>query len=480
MDQQTWFLQLSKEQKEALYFAELENYSEKMVVNLEGRIVFINAKYADEFHSTPEQIEGMMVEDLVKNNSRLVPPILDMPDFESPYVPYAERVQGEGRPPSMIRAPLRSGDGTLVGYMFYDGMDWLQRYRSLYDKLNEMEDQYYYHATKGSRPASSHLVGESEALQHVKRLAISAGRSNATVLIEGATGTGKEVIANTVYAASRRSGKPFVKLNCAAIPKELAESELFGYEDGAFTGARRGGKMGLFESADGGTILLDEINSLDLATQAKLLRVLQERAISRVGGHVSTPIDVRVIAISNRPLEELVAEGSFREDLFYRLNVLHIHVPLLRERPEDIPALVHRFVELCNQEMDKHVDTIDPRIYDMLKRQSWPGNVRQLQNWVERAMASVWKRTLTLANFYWVTPKLDSSGDEHEQERILVATQDHTLSEIMAQVEAQVIANTLKSCGGNKSRAASILGISRQMLHRKLRSRPPEAPGPME
>lgn len=470
MNQQDWFLQLSQAEKEALYLAELENYSEKMVVNLEGRIVFINQKYAAEFHATPAQIEGMMLEELLRNNSRLVPPILDMQDFESPYVPYAERIQSQMRPPSLIRAPLRSSDGTVLGYMLYDGVDWLQRYRSLYNKLNEMEDQYWYHAAKESRPAASDLVGTSELLLEVKKMAIAAGRSNATVLIEGPTGTGKEVIANTVRAASSRSKQPFVKLNCAAIPKELMESELFGYEEGAFTGARRGGKVGLFEAANHGTILLDEINSLDLTAQAKLLRVLQERVVSRVGGSTPVPINVRIIAISNQPLEELVDKGVFREDLFYRLNVLHINVPPLQKRPEDIPPLVRRFVELCNDTMDKHVDTIDPEIYDMLQSQPWPGNVRQLQNWVERAMASVWKRTLTLANFFWVTPKLNPEALQGNGEHILVSTQQRTLVQIMAQVERDVIQSTLERCGGNKSKAADLLGISRQMLHRKLKA----------
>ena len=470
MDRQTWFLQLSKQEKEALFLAEMENYSEKMVVNMEGRIIFINEKYAAEFRHTPAELEGMLLDDLIRMNSRYVPPILDLPDFASPYVPYADRIQSQMKPPSLIRAPLATEDGTPIGYMLYDGQDWLQRYRSLSDKLSELEDEYQYSFPSRRRPVSSQLEGKSQKLRELKRSAIQAGRSNATVLIEGETGTGKEVVANAIHAASKRSAKPFVKLNCAAIPQELMESELFGYEEGSFTGAKRGGKIGLFEAANHGTILLDEINSLGLAAQAKLLRVLQERVITRVGGNIPIPIDVRVIAISNRSLEAMAEEGLFRLDLFYRLNVLHINVPPLREHPEDIPELVYRFVELCNLEMEKHVDAIDPKIYNILMAQDWPGNVRQLQNWVERAMASVWKKTLTPANFYWVTRKASSGClQDNNMNSFLLALEDETLAQTMDRLEQQVISTVLKRCGGNKSTAAARLGISRQMLYRKMK-----------
>ena len=273
-------------------------------------------------------------------------------------------------------------------------------------------------------------------------------------------------MANEVFSASARSGKRFVTLNCAAIPQELIESELFGYEEGAFTGARRGGKLGLFELANEGVILLDEINSLSLSAQAKLLRVLQERRVDRVGGDKSIPINVRVIAISNCPLEQMVAEGAFREDLYYRLNVLHIAVPPLRERTEDIPDLIRLFVQRCNLEMEKNVDQIDPKVYEYMQAQPWPGNVRQLQNWVERAMASTWKNVLMLSNFYWVDTRqpavhLDSSP--------LKTGRQLPLPQMMDELERDIIASVLKQSGGNKKRAAEVLGISRQMLHRKIK-----------
>ena len=466
MNRKDWFTACSAVEKEALYRAELENYSEKLVVNGEGRIVFINEKYAAEFGKTPADIEGMTMAELF---SRIkAPVILDIRDFDIPFIPHVDAVPGksDGYIPIFIRSPLMDEKGAHVGDMIYDGQTWLRRYRGLYDKLNELVDEYQYlHAAKRSN-TNARFVGSSTAVVQLKRAILLAAKTNATLLIEGETGTGKEVVANEVFSASARSGKRFVTLNCAAIPQELIESELFGYEEGAFTGARRGGKLGLFELANEGVILLDEINSLSLSAQAKLLRVLQERRVDRVGGDKSIPINVRVIAISNCPLEQMVAEGAFREDLYYRLNVLHIAVPPLRERTEDIPDLIRLFVQRCNLEMEKNVDQIDPKVYEYMQAQPWPGNVRQLQNWVERAMASTWKNVLMLSNFYWVDTRqpavhLDSSP--------LKTGRQLPLPQMMDELERDIIASVLKQSGGNKKRAAEVLGISRQMLHRKIK-----------
>lgn len=469
MEKKDWFEQRSQIEKEALYKSELEHYSEKMVLNTENRIIFINAKYAAEFGKRPEELEGVLFDEFMAEAKDKVPPILEISDFASPYIPYVERLQNDGRPRVFLRAPLISEDNVVLGHMIYDGRDWLQRYRSLFLKLNEMEDEYQYLNQNQNREANAQFVGSSPVITQLKHEILQIAQINATLLIEGETGTGKEVVANHVYQASKRHGKPFVKLNCAAVPYELMESELFGYEEGAFTGARKGGKKGLFEQANGGTILLDEINSLNLSAQAKLLRVLQEHVVTKVGGGKPIPIDVRVIAISNRPLQEMVEEGTFREDLYYRLNVLHIQVPPLRKRLEDIPELVHLFVEKCNKEMDKHVDTIDPQIYVLLKKQNWPGNVRQLQNWIERSMATVWKKTLSLANFYWVDTNPAGNAVGFPLTQKLTASRKQNLSQIMSKLEQEIITNTLSDCGGNKTQAAQILGISRQMLHRKLK-----------
>ncbi len=465
MTREDWFSQCSAKEQEALYRAELENYSEKLVVNSEGRIVFINSRYAEEFGKKPEDVIGTMAEDFFTEHGR--PPIFELNDFASPYIPYVDRINMADYHPVFIRSPLTDAEGVCRGFMFYDGQEWLKRYQNLYDKLNTLESEHQYLHLSKSTPENRHFIGDSPAIQQLKLEILHAAQNNATLLIEGETGVGKEVVANEVCRASARRDKPYIKLNCAALPQELIESELFGYEEGAFTGARRGGKAGLFEQANGGTILLDEINSLNLPAQAKLLRVLQERVVTRVGGNKTLPLDIRVIAISNRSLEEMVEENSFRGDLYYRLNVLHINVPPLRERSSDIPSLVHFFVRQCNEEMGKHVDKVDPQVYALLKGQYWPGNVRQLQNWVERAMATVWKNTLLPSNFYWTQRRQGSVPDDGELN--LSAVEGGSLAQMMERLESEIIKTTLRQCEGNKTKAAQLLGISRQMLHRKIR-----------
>lgn len=331
-----WFEQCSASEKEALYRAELEHYSEKMVLNLEGRIVFINDKYAAEFGLVPGDVEGSTPEHLFSD--RKMPLILDMDDFATPYVPGSDQMDSQAGQ-ALIRAPLLDNNNQILGHMIYDGWDWLRRYRMLSEKLSELlKDSKLLQQRKG-HGNNSRLIGNSPVITQLRREILLAAKTNATVLIEGETGTGKEVIANEIYHNSNRSKKPFIKINCAALPATLIESELFGYEDGAFTGAKRGGKIGLFEEAGDGIIMLDEINSLALDAQAKLLRVLQERVINRIGGGTDISIKARVIAISNQSLEEMSREGTFREDLYYRLNVIAISSPPLRTHLDDIPQL---------------------------------------------------------------------------------------------------------------------------------------------
>ena len=229
------------------------------------------------------------------------------------------------------------------------------------------------------------LVGESEAMQNVFKLVLKIARSSTTVLIRGESGTGKELIARSIHHRSRRAGSNFFDINCAAIPETLLESELFGYERGAFTGADRR-KIGLFEAASGSTLFLDEIGDLSLPLQGKILRALQEKEIRRLGGNESIPVDVRVLAATNRDLEEMMKAGTFREDLYYRLNILPIVLPPLRERREEIPIIADRFVRRIAAEHGKPISGIDPETLRVLLRYDWPGNVRELESILERAV----------------------------------------------------------------------------------------------
>src|SRR2546428_2144776 len=229
------------------------------------------------------------------------------------------------------------------------------------------------------------IIGSSPALESVLEQVERVGPTDSTVLIQGETGTGKELIAKAIHNLSSRCGRPFVRLNCAAIPLDLLESELFGHEKGAFTGAIAQ-KTGRFELADKGTLFLDEVGDIPLGLQPKLLRVLQEQEFERLGSNKTHKVDVRLIAATHRDLPAMVKQGTFREDLYYRLKVFPIHVPALRQRPEDIPRLVQHFTALYAQRMNRRIDVIPPATMDALVRYQWPGNVRELQNFIERAV----------------------------------------------------------------------------------------------
>jgi transcriptional regulator with PAS, ATPase and Fis domain len=279
------------------------------------------------------------------------------------------------------------------------------------------------------------------------------------VLITGESGTGKELFAQAIHNAGPRSGGPFVGINCAAIPRDLLESELFGYDSGAFTGARRGGRPGKFELAEGGTILLDEIGDMPLEMQAKLLRVLQERVTQRLGGTREIPLNCRVIGTTNRDLGAEVARGMFRQDLYFRLRVIHIDLPPLRTRPEDIEVLAQHFLQIYSARLGKAVHEIAPHIMDALRRYPWPGNIRELEHVVERAVLLV-KGTRIGAT--------DLQLDEDEATADAMASNGSLAGQTVHEVERRLIFDTLKRTNNNRSHAARMLGISVRTLRNKL------------
>jgi DNA-binding NtrC family response regulator len=310
------------------------------------------------------------------------------------------------------------------------------------------------------------LVGLSPKMQEVYKLVGKVSMSKSTVLIEGESGTGKELIAKAIHSNSPRADHPLITVNCGAIPENLLESELFGYERGAFTGAITR-KIGLFELADGGTIFLDEIGEMPLQLQVKLLRVLQERVITRLGGGEPIPVDVRVIAATNRSLPELIKRNQFREDLYYRLNVVPIRVPPLRERKEDIPLLIRHFLAKYQQELGKTVTHLSKQAVDLLLNHDWPGNVRQLEHVIERAVVLAGGAVILPEH---IMPALypDEPGDTAGSADAADPYEGKTLREILQQVERDVIARTLRKTNGNKLRTAKILGMSRRALLYKI------------
>jgi two-component system response regulator HydG len=309
------------------------------------------------------------------------------------------------------------------------------------------------------------IIGRSPAMTQLLETVAQVAPSEATVLIAGESGTGKELIAGAIHFNSHRKSGPFIKINCAAITETLLESELFGHEKGAFTGADRR-KEGRFSQAHGGSLFLDEISEMSLTMQVKLLRVLQEREFTRVGGENTIHVDVRVIAATNKDLNELISRGAFREDLYYRLNVVGMEIPTLRQRREDIPLLAQHFMETFSAKNRKEIKGFTPQAMEYLIKYDWPGNVRELMNAVERAV--VLSRADYLAETDFPVIQSTVAGNEVSQTRVQEPglAGDTSLEEI----ERATILKTLEAVGGNKSETARRLGITRKTLHKKLKS----------
>lgn len=307
-----------------------------------------------------------------------------------------------------------------------------------------------------SKVKISKLIGKSSAMNKLQELINQVADSKASVIITGESGVGKEVVANAIHELSSRSDKPMINVHCAALSESLLESELFGHEKGAFTGANTQ-KKGRFELADTGTIFLDEIGEINPSTQIKLLRVLQERSFERVGGEDVLEVDVRVITATNRDLKEEIEKGNFREDLYYRLNVVNIHIPPLRERKEDIPLLVNAFVEEFAMDNGKAIKAIDPKALRKLTSYSWPGNIRELRNSVESAVVFTKGEVITEDD---LPPSILNSSD---MENIVIP-----LGSTLAESEKIIISETLRAEKSNKSKTSEVLGIGRKTLHRKI------------
>ena len=310
------------------------------------------------------------------------------------------------------------------------------------------------------------IIGAGDSISQVKKKAKQFAEVDSTVMILGETGTGKELFAQSIHNASQREDKPFVAVNCAALPENLLESELFGYVEGAFTGARKGGKIGLFELAHSGTIFLDEISEISPTLQARMLRVIQEKEVVRIGDDRITPVDIRIIAATNRDIRRQVEKGEFREDLYYRLNVLRLKIPPLRKRKEDIPELVYHFIKIKSVELNKFVNSITNDALNKLKSYHWPGNVRQLENIIERSIVvskgkeidanSILEATDNSPNFIGV----DSQSDKPEY----VSTEG-----VLKKIEIDMIKKVLEESKGNRALAAGKLGISVTTLWRRMK-----------
>ncbi len=342
-----------------------------------------------------------------------------------------------------LTKPLNLDQLILIVKRALESRELAIKHRELLEQLN-------------SRKSFESIIGKSAEMQKIFATVRKAADSKASVLITGESGVGKELIANALHNLSPRRDKPLIKVHCAALSENLLESELFGHEKGAFTGAVAR-KRGRFELAAGGTIFLDEIGEIDQNVQIKILRVLQDKRFERVGGEETIEVDVRVIAATNRDLEKEIAEGRFREDLYYRLNVVHIHVPPLRERRDDIPLLIASFLQEFAKENGKNIEGIDARARSALYKFDWPGNIRQLRNCLESAVVMCSSSVITLED---LPPSIAGSGED--------ALISIPAGIPMEEAEKILIQQNLAINKGNKSKTADILGIGRKTLHRKL------------
>jgi len=352
-----------------------------------------------------------------------------------------------------VRIPITE----KIGFGF-NNENAVRQHQKLYDEVKKFQSAKY---------CFEDIIGESEVLAKTKSMAEFVADGVSSMLIYGETGTGKELFAQSVHNASERRYRPFVALNCGALPASLIESNLFGYEEGAFTGAKKGGSPGAFEQANGGTIFLDEISEMEISLQTKLLRVLQEREVVRVGGFKAKKIDVRVIASTNKELNDLIADGKFRQDLFYRLNVVQLKIPSLRERVGDIVLLARYFIYKFALSFGKPIEDIDNGTLKILQNYSWPGNVRELQNCIESAMNMVRDESILLPEHL---PVYLRQGQRALQESVVVeiGNEGLNLKEALSSAEKLIIQKALEMAKYKKVKAARILGISTATLWRKL------------
>lgn len=440
----------------------LESIPGVVVIDMTGTVVYVNEQCAGYFAMERSLILGKhilevfpgskMVDGLKKDQIGL--------EFYSTYL-------GIG---ITIQVPLFK-DGQKVGLLEYDATQDSQFLYDLSDSYSRFLDKELKHLTKqiikleGAKYSIHNIAGSSKAAMNLKEAIISAAKTNSTVIITGETGTGKELVAHAIHNLSSRRKNRMVKINASAFPENLVESELFGYERGAFTGAIKEGKKGKFELANQGTLFIDEINQMPLSVQPKLLRVLQEKEIDRIGGDSSIPIDVRMIVATNQDLKEMVKRRTFREDLFYRFNVIEIKIPPLRERLDDLEELIDSIIEDLNDSLGLTVTGVDQSAISLLKTYHWPGNIRELHNVVERAMNYTLGTILTAKDFDLDKVQEGSELISYVEEN----GSDNPIELVKRKAERDLIISALERFDNNKTKTADYLNIARPLLYQKMK-----------
>ncbi|AJD29665.1 sigma 54-interacting transcriptional regulator [Clostridium sporogenes] len=427
-----------------------------VVINENGKIVMMSECYKKFINC--KNPEGKYIRDVIKDT--MLHRVLKTGNTE-----FGEVQKINDSEVITMRIPIKA-EGRIIGaigkIIFKDINDFYFLSRKL-DSLENTQKCYHKKSEKNRRAKYffKDIIGNSSESKNVKILAKKSANTNSNVLIVGESGTGKELYANSIHNASNRRLGPFIKINCGAIPAELLESELFGYEEGAFTGAKKGGKKGKFELANGGTIFLDEIGDMPMCMQVKLLRVIQEREVERVGGNILNKIDVRIIAATNKNLEQLVKKNKFRVDLYYRLNVIRINVPPLREIKEDILLISDFLIKKVSNKLGIYIKGVSKEAKEYLYNYNWPGNIRELENVIERSA------NLLDSDFIIKPQHLPKQILKSHTIKIHVE-KDKYLKDIISEIEKEVICNCLEENNGNKNKTSKILGISRASLYKKI------------
>ena len=443
----------------------------------EGRVMYVNPSYEKNTGVMYEEVKGRLVKDIVDEGKlftggatldvlkkkKRVFRLATIHKSNPPQVGYAVGVPVfHKKNPDKIRQVVVSSRPIFTLKELKDD------YQRFLDEVNAIKDDksnVQFHDSAEDYEISKNLIGKSPSLMNVWSLIKKIAPTDASVLITGESGVGKEIVADEIYKLSPRNGKQFVKVNCASIPANILESELFGYEKGAFSGASSSGKQGLFEVANNGTLLLDEIGDMPLDLQVKLLRAIQNKEITRVGGTKAIPLNIRIIASTNSDLKKKIAEGTFRQDLYYRLSVIPIQIPPLRERPEDIEELVRHFINLYGEHHNRHIDITDKEI-KMLKRYDWPGNIRELENVIE--YLTICSSGTGNIDMEMLTSLLNISEDSKVDYIDSNPEDDGTLADSLEHHEiARIKAALAKS--KNLREAGAILGVNASTVSRKIK-----------
>lgn len=441
----------------------MDRFEEGVIaIDIKGRIFYVNDAYTKILGVPKSKVLGMQMQTVEPGAA-----ILKVCEDGEPILGKVVRVKTLNRYATVNIYPIKRENSLIAVVSVFRDVTEINQLNQDLDKAKGLADYFRQQLTSQNGLTNGSIIGRNPYFLKALSRSVTVAKTDASVLLLGENGVGKEVFAKTIHENSNRSNKPLISVNCAAIPENLLESELFGYEDGSFTGAKRGGKLGKFELANGGTLFLDEVGDMSAMMQSKLLRVLQEKEIDKIGRTRNIPVDVRIVAATNRPLDIMIQQGTFRSDLYYRLNVVSIDIPPLRDRGEDIGLLAHHFLQHYNGKYNK--DTVlSTEVLRFFNSYLWPGNVRELQNCIEYTVIMSSEKEIHIGHL----PHQMNIPQKDYFDIDITHTPDQmeALKEKVHSTEKAMIQEALLACENNKTKAMKMLGISRRTFYRKLKN----------